>query len=208
MRLYETEIADMNVALYDFDASAEGPLPFDFSACADASEADVAVIAASCADEALCRLLDTMEEEGTKATLTALVLGEAPEVMWRVVDFCVVANEKEREQALSDILAMLDYYTYCQPVDVGRLLSGRGTMTYRPLAEATQMAELQRLVAEAVSGAREALVFLRVGEDVWDSEVMMLAEAIEGLSGQTALSVAAVRTLPSRSFFASLFIGA
>ncbi len=208
MKRYTADIADMKVALYCSGLEAQvKKLSVSFLESNDTDDADVAVIFAANADKTVRRLLDGMESEGTTATLTVLLVAETPTASWRVVDFCVVAKENQLTNALSDVLSMLDYYTYCQPVDVGELLQRRGRTIYQPLGQSENPTELAKTVKMHLAGASKALLFLNVGKDVWDSDVMLLCEALSQATGQTALSVAPIRTLEESRLSASLFVG-
>ena len=93
-----------------------------------------------------------------------------------------------------------------KPIDVGYELSKRGAVSYIDLGCEKGLATSFSDAGNVLIGREKALMLLEAGEDVFMSDIDLLADELSEKSGDTKITLSAVRTLEGDKTHASLFI--
>lgn len=194
MKIYSAEISDMKVTVFSNGLDNHiKKVGFELACDEDFSDSDVLVVFSAEEDKAAKALLDRIYSEGVVASLVLSVYQRHSGECHPVLDSIVISQESTMADALSDLLELLDYYSYINTADIGALLSDRGKMMYQMLSPMTDLSEAAEKTAECIGSSDEAIVLLKVPEDVWISDVEGFAYDLSEKAPNTNTALSAVR---------------
>lgn len=205
MEIYACEISDLKVSIFSFGLDNYiKKTGLELEKNSDFSDSDVLIFFSRTEDKAVSSALDKIYEEGTTAALRAAVYMTAPEKTHPLLDAALSASESALGNALADFLALLDCYAYINSADVGERLYGIGRLKYCPVGISASLSECEERANEALSGAKSAILLLKVPEDTWISDVDGFAASLSEKLGEADIFLAAERC--EDVLFASAFI--
>ncbi len=206
MKIYSFEIADMEVSVLcnGLDNLMKN-LPYEGKEAKGYDEADAIILFSAKMDKPILKTIEKIENEGVNAGLLVMLTAEEGNKVSDTVDMKVLAKEPYLSKALSSLLTMLDYYTHINSVDIGYELADSGAFSYIPSSGDEAFSLIPKTVSEKLSGAKEAILLLEAGEDIWISEMDALCGELSSLMEDAEIKVVASRTLEGGNVKCSLF---
>lgn len=205
MEIYACEISDLKVSVFSFGLdNFLKKTGFEFEKNQDYSDSDVLIFFSRTEDKAVSAMLGKIYEEGTTASLRAAVYMTAPEELHPLLDAQLLSSENLLGSALSDFLSLLDCYAYINSADIGERLYGVGRLKYCPMGQAASLSECEERASEAISGAKSAVLLLKVPEDTWISDIDGFAASLSERAENADVFLAAQRH--TGAIYASAFI--
>ncbi len=171
----------------------------------DLSDSDVIYIISFKEDKAVKAFLQKIKDDGVTAYPIIKFYAKEGEKNEDIADGSIISDERNLLLALEDMMNVIDYYSYITFMDIGDALSDFGRFDYKNLGSFEGLKDVSRAVCDSVKGRSKAILYLNIGEDIWESEVNAFLEELSLESKDVSITVSALRGKEGCNIRASIF---